>query len=248
MYLDEWFFNETPFSAFEFSMLEGNVAYVALNSFMDPTVVTRFKEKLQTIKGCSGLILDLRKNHGGSDMIGYCIVAHFLHQPTEALIMRSPKHIASYKAHGLSLKDTPADKIPGLGEKDRERLLCYRKQWLHEESWGNIEPSQEILSLPTAMLTDSETLSAAEDFIMAFQSGKGEAIRVGRSTGGSTGQLLVQELPGGGILGVCTIRVPWPELVGRKGIEPHIHVELTIEDIIRNEDRVLKTAVSSLLR
>jgi C-terminal processing protease CtpA/Prc len=146
------------------------------------------------------------------------------------------------------LKDTSADKVPGLGEKDRERFLCYGKQWLHEESLGNVEPSEEILSLPTAILTDSKTLSAAEDFIMAFESGKGEAIRVGRSTGGSTGQPLVQELPGGGILGVCTIRVPWPELVGRKGIEPHIYVEPTIEDVIQNEDRALKTAVSSLLR
>jgi C-terminal processing protease CtpA/Prc len=118
---------------------------------------------------------------------------------------------------------------------------------LHEESWGYIEPSEEILSLPTAILTDSETLSAAEDFIMAFESGKGEAIRVGRSTGGSTGQPIVQELPGGGVLGVCTIRVSWPELVGRKGIEPHIHIEPTVEDIIRNEDRTLKMALSSLL-
>jgi C-terminal processing protease CtpA/Prc len=146
------------------------------------------------------------------------------------------------------LKDIPADTVSDLHEKHRESLLSYRKQRWHEESWGRIEPSEEILSLPTAILTDSETLSAAEDFIMAFQSGKGEAIRVGRGTGGSTGQFLVQELPGGGILGVCTIRNPWPEEVWRKGIEPHIHVEPTIEDIIRNEDRTLKAAVSSVLR
>jgi C-terminal processing protease CtpA/Prc len=144
------------------------------------------------------------------------------------------------------LKDTPADKIPGLGEVDRERLLCYRKQWLHEESWGYIEPSEETLSLPTAILTDSETLSAAEDFIMAFESGKGGAIRVGRSTGGSTGQPIVQKLPGGGILWVCTIRMPWPALVGRKGIEPNIQIEPTVEDVIRNEDRMLKMAQSSI--
>jgi carboxyl-terminal processing protease len=248
MYFDEWFFHEAPVSAFEFRMLEDNVAYVALNTFMEPTVMTRFAEKLPTIRSCSGLVLDLRKNHGGSDTVAYSIVAHFLHQPTEPLLVRSPKHIASYKAGGLSLKDTPADKVPGLGERDRERLLCYGRQWLHEESWGNIEPSQEILSLPTAILTDSETGSAAEDFLVAFQSGKGEAIRIGRSTAGSTGQPLIQELPGGGMLGVCTIRMPWPEEVWLKGIEPHIHVEPTIEDIIRNEDRTLNTALLSLSR
>ena len=248
MYWDEWFYNEASFSAFEFRVLEGNVAYVALNSFLDPTVATRFAEKLPTIRGCSGLILDLRKNHGGMDSIAYSIVAHFLRQPTETLLVRSPKHIASYRALGLSLKDTPVDKVPDLSDEDRERLLCYRRQWLHEESWGSIQPSEETLSLPTAILTDSETWSAAEDFIMAFQSGKGEATRIGKSTGGSTGQPLVQELPGGGTLSVCTIRMPWPEEVWRKGIEPHVHVKPTIEDIIRNEDRTLKTAVLSLLR
>ena len=81
---------------------------------------------------------------------------------------------------------------------------------------------------------------------MAFQSGKGEATRIGRSTAGSSGQPLIQELPGGGKLAVCTIRMPWPEEVWRKGIEPHIYVEPTIEDVIRNEDRTLKTAVRYL--
>ena len=246
MYFDEWFFNEAPYSAFEFRILEGNVAYVALNSFMDPTVVTLFTEKLPTIRHCSGLILDLRKNHGGNDDIGYSIVAHFLHQPTETILVRSPKHIAYYKASGLSLKDTPADKIPGLDERARAQLLCYREQWFHEEQWGSIQPSQEILSLPTVILTASETGSAAEDFLMAFRSGKGEATTIGGSTAGSSGQPLIQDLPGGGKLGVCTIRMPWPEEVWRKGIEPHISVEPTIEDVIRNEDRTLETAVRYL--
>ena len=81
---------------------------------------------------------------------------------------------------------------------------------------------------------------------MAFQSGKGEATRIGRSTAGSSGQPLIQELPSGGKLAVCTIRMPWPEEVWRKGIEPHISVEPTIEDVIRNEDRTLETAVRYL--
>jgi carboxyl-terminal processing protease len=246
VYFDEWFFNEAPFSSFEFRTLEGNVAYVALNTFMDPTVAASFTEKLSTIRQCSGLILDLRKNHGGSDGIGYSIVAHFLRQPTETILARSPKHIASYRVSGLALKDTPADKIPDLPEGTREQILCYRNQWYHEEQWGSIQPSQEILSLPTVLLTDSETGSAAEDFIMAFESGKGEATRIGRGTAGSTGQPLIQELPGGGGFAVCTIRMPWPEAVWQKGIEPHIHVEPTIEDVIRNRDRTLETAVGYL--
>ncbi|MBN1874819.1 MAG: hypothetical protein JXA33_11365 [Anaerolineae bacterium] len=224
MYFDEWFFNEAPFTAFEFSILEGNVAYIALNSFMDPTIVTSFTEKLPTIRECSGLILDLRKNHGGNDAIGYSIASHFLRQPTEILLVRSPKHIASHKASDAS-----------------------QTRRMHEESWGNIQPSQEILPLPTVMLTDSETGSAAEDFIMALQSGKGEVTRIGRGTAGSTGQPLIQALPGGGKLAICTIQMPWPEEVWDKGIEPHIYVEPAIEDVLQNEDRILKMAMRFLL-
>ena len=80
------------------------------------------------------------------------------------------------------------------------------------------------------MLTDSETGSAAEDFIMAFQSGKGEATRMGRSTAGSSGQPLIQELPGGGKLAVCTIRMPWPEEVWRKGISHKLSTFPTCQD------------------
>ncbi len=40
--------------------------------------------------------------------------------------------------------------------------------------------------------------------------------------------------------------MPWPEEVAKKGIEPHIPVEQTIEDVIRDEDRVLNAAMSYL--
>jgi hypothetical protein len=81
---------------------------------------------------------------------------------------------------------------------------------------------------------------------MAFESGKSGATRIGRATAGSTGQPLMQDLPGGGFFGVCTIRMPWPEAVWQKGIEPHIYVEPTIEDVIVNKDRILETALSFL--
>lgn len=245
-HFDDWFYNEATIPAFEFRMLEGVVGYVALNSFMDPTVATSFEETLPTLRGCSSLILDLRKNHGGNDDFGYSIVSHFLRQATETCLVRTQENVALYRARGVNLKDTPADRIPDLPEASRKHLLCYQKQWYHEESWGQIQPAQEVLSLPTVILTGSETGSASEDFIMAFYSGKGEAIRIGMSTAGSTGQPLIEGLPGGGMLAICTVRMPWPEEVWRKGIEPHIWVEPTVEDVIRDEDRTLNVALSYL--
>ena len=37
---------------------------------------------------------------------------------------------------------------------------------------------------------------------MAFRSGKGQATLIGRGTAGSTGQPLIQDLPGGGQFGI----------------------------------------------
>ena len=170
----DYFFKGIPFPAFEFKMLDRGVGYVALNSFMDPAVATAFNEALPALQSCSGLILDLRKNMGGQDGCAYSIVSHFLRQPTKTCVVRAKKHIAVNKAHGFNLRDTPPDMLADLSEWERENLLCYRNLWFHEESWGEVQPAQVILSLPTAILTSSETNSAADDFLMAFQSGKGK--------------------------------------------------------------------------
>jgi len=246
--LADYYFKGVPFPAFEFKMLEKGVGYVALNTFMDSAVVTSFEEVLHTLKGCSGLILDLRKNMGGKDSCAYSIVSHFLRQPTKTRIIKSRKNIAVYKAHGVNLKNTSLDSLVDLSEPERANFLCYRNQWFHDESWGEVQPAEEILSLPTAILTGSETNSAAEDFILAFQSGKGEGIRIGGNTSGSSGQPLEVDLPGGGLGYIGTVHMSEYDEIWKKGIEPDIWVEPTIEDVIKDEDRALNTALRYLWR
>jgi hypothetical protein len=148
-------FGEASFDGFRFRILEGNVAHVTLNSFLDATVADSFEEKLSAIRECSGLVLDLRKNHGGSDTTGYRIVSHFLRHPTETIMVQSPRHVGLYRASGQNVQGTPDDQVSGLHERVREQLLCYRRQWMHEESWGVVEPIGEVLSLPTVLLTST---------------------------------------------------------------------------------------------
>jgi hypothetical protein len=40
--------------------------------------------------------------------------------------------------------------------------------------------------------------------------------------------------------------MPWPEEIWRKGIEPDVWAEPAVEDVIRDEDRILKTALSQI--
>jgi carboxyl-terminal processing protease len=239
-YFDENMFNEALLSTaiYEFKMLEGNLAYMALNVFMGP-VADVFEEKLPILRSCAGIIIDLRKNHGGNDENAYLIASYFLRQPGERLPVYSRKIIANYRAYGALMKDTPPEQMAELEEWQRESLLCYREQWFEAQDGEQVLPASAPLDCPAVILTSSETGSAAEDFLMALETGHSPVIRIGQATAGSSGQPLRRELPGGGIMGICTLRMPWPEKVAEKGIEPHIRVEPTVEDIFRDEDRVL---------
>ncbi len=248
MYFDEWFYGREPFTPFEFRMLAGDVAYVALHSFMYPGVVGSFEARLPALRRCAGVILDLRSNHGGNDSVGYGVAAHFLRRPTAPIEVRTQQHNAGYRAAGVSLSALPGQEVARLDEGARTRLRCYRHQWFHEESWGRVEPAEERLDLPVAVLTSSETGSAAEDFLMALESGGAAALRVGGATGGSTGQPLIEGLPGGGSVAVCTVQMNWPAEVWRDGIVPHVSVEPAVEDVMRDEDRALVAARRQLLR
>ena len=71
---------------------------------------------------------------------------------------------------------------------------------------------------------------------------------IGEPTAGTTGQPLSFSLPGGGSGRVCTMRCTYPdgrEFVG-SGINPHIPVKPTAEDIKSNHDVVLETAIKCL--
>jgi hypothetical protein len=59
------------------------------------------------------------------------------------------------------------------------------------------------------VLTSARTYSAAEDFVVAFDAMQRGRI-VGEATGGSTGQPLLFDLPGGGKARICTKRDSYP--------------------------------------
>ena len=92
------------------------------------------------------------------------------------------------------------------------------------------------------------TASAAEDFLVAFQtSNRGKVI--GQKTCGSTGQPLTLELPGGGGARICTKRDTYPdgrEFVGI-GVIPDIEIAPTCEDIAEDRDVVLEKALEVLV-
>jgi C-terminal processing protease CtpA/Prc len=113
---------------------------------------------------------------------------------------------------------------------------------------GDLTPAKGArYSGPVAVLIGAGSFSAAEDFLVAWKnSGRGKTI--GEPSGGSTGQPLFFQLPGGGSARVCTKRDTFPngeEWVG-KGIQPDILVRPTVAELRAGRDAALERAVEAL--
>ena len=102
---------------------------------------------------------------------------------------------------------------------------------------------------PVLVLTSARTYSAAEDFVVAFDAMQRGRI-VGEATGGSTGQPLLFDLPGGGKARICTKRDSYPdgrEFVG-VGVQPQVAVHPRAADLQAGRDTVLHAALGLVNR
>jgi C-terminal processing protease CtpA/Prc len=110
----------------------------------------------------------------------------------------------------------------------------------------NPDPAH-LFSGPVIVLIGAETGSAAEDFAVAF-----DAIRrgtlLGEPTGGSTGQPLVFQLPGGGSARICTKDDTYPDgrAIEGVGVLPQVKVSPTVSDIRQGKDAALDRALEIL--
>lgn len=206
-----------PTQRFEFRMLEGDVAYVALNSFNSPEIVAEFDAVFPQILKADALVIDLRQNNGGDSANGWTILARLTDKPFLTSEWRTREH--------------------------RPALRAWKKPetWFHSEAKPYPPRGGAHFSKPVVLLTSARTYSAAEDFAVAFDAAQRGKI-VGEPTGGSTGQPLFFALPGGGSARVCTKHDRYPggkEFVG-VGVQPHVVVHPTLADFRADRDAVLE--------
>ncbi len=208
---------------FAWRILEGNVAYVALNSFENREVVDQWRNSFPEISKASAIILDLRINGGGDTGIGFQILSDLAAAPFLGSRQRERKYDPTERARGTWMEfiDIPPDPI-------QPRPGSYT-------------------SKPVVVLASAATFSAAEDFLVAWKnSGRGKII--GEPSGGGTGQPLSFTLPGGGTARVCTKKDTLPdgmEWVG-KGIDPDLLVYPVLADVRAGRDSALDRALAFL--
>jgi C-terminal processing protease CtpA/Prc len=214
-----------PAPEFEFKMLPGEVAYVALNEFENNKDAEEWDRHWPEIVKAKAVILDMRRNGGGDDGVGAHILATLIDRPVPWPKQESPEWIATYRAWGQA---QPTMRYPG----------------------GSLNPdATHRFAGKVVMLTSANTFSAAEDTAVLFATSR-RGVIVGEATGGSTGQPLSFNLPGGGTARVCSKHDSFPdgrEFVG-VGVTPDVAAHVTRDDLVRGTDSVLAAGLKEALR
>jgi len=209
-----------PLPVTRFRLLAGNVGHLELNTFNDERVRPEYDALWKDVAATDGLVLDLRENDGGNGSHGFYVLSTLAREPFRTARWRTRRYLPSHRAWNRT------------------------EQW--DENEGGtvaIDPARRY-DKPVVLLIGERTYSAAEDFSVAFDAAKRGTI-LGVPSGGSTGQPLMIDLPGGGSAGICTKRDTYPdgrEFVGA-GVQPHVVVRTTVEDVRAGRDPVLERAL-----
>lgn len=208
---------------FEYKVLPGNVAYIALNAFDDYTAADQFAANFDEIAKSGALIIDLRNNGGGNSGVGYRVLSYLTDKPFATSGWYTRQYRPTFRP-------------------------WERAQETYGEAAGLAAPNgKKLYAKPVIVLTGAKTYSAAEDFMVAYVTMK-RGLTIGEPTGGSTGQPMFIGLPGGGQARICTKRDRFPDgsdFVG-KGIQPDRLVRPTIADFRAGRDTVLEAARGAL--
>ncbi len=209
---------------FGFRMLAGDVAYISLDHFESDEGVKAFTKALPQIMRAKGLIIDVRRNGGGSGVHGERILEHLTRQaiPRAMSFMRGTSIVAGAQSRLVTWE--PVARSAPAHSRDGD-----------------------VYEGPVAVLTSAATFSAAEDFVLAFNA-LGRGATIGATTGGSTGQPMSIRLPGGGWGRICIKRDLLPDggtFVGR-GLKPDIEAGPTVQSIRKGVDPVLERALAHL--
>ena len=198
----------------------GNIGYLTINDFEHREIIKEFDSLYTQIAKTKGLIIDIRYNGGGDDGIGFELISRL-----------TDKRFKTAASKTLKFDSKP----------------------YNEPSWENNGPGEwnpngkVFYNKPVIVLIGPRTFSAAEDFTVAFDFMKRGRL-IGLPTGGSTGQPVPFDLPGGGSARVCGKHDTYPdgkEFVG-VGVAPDVLVKRTIKDLLNGTDAAKNKALELL--
>lgn len=222
-----------------------NISIIEISSFANYRTAINFYKYTDKMRTCRGIIIDIRDNRGGNSIISTAIAKAFLKKDLTIGKARNFTHIGVYKAWGSEMDLSKIDKSNPLEQKIYD--ICMHN-YFEEEMIDLGNPNFiNILQQPIVILTNRNTCSSAENFLMMFDIAC-RAIFVGETTSGTSGTPLVVSLPGGGRAEICTCEYTYPDSTEftNVGIKPNVIASLSIEDICMFHDSVLECGLGYL--
>lgn len=228
-----------PRSIVELSWIQNNIALVSFNKFQpEEMAIKEFDKVAEELGGAKGIIIDLRKNGGGSGEVALHLQKY----------LTMENHFLNFAAE-TRIND-------GYGKAQGNWREEYKNYFLNKayrfEKPETIAVSDTItrIKCPTVILIGRYTFSAAEDFLVNIYEVPNRPKLIGEETGGSTGSpLVIQGLPGGGYARIYALRICYPISEKRfvnSGIKPDIEVKQTISDYLQKKDVVLERATKEI--
>ena len=220
--------------------LKGGIAYLKLDSFLDfygDTINETFLSNVEKLRQCKGLIIDVRKNRGGSDSCWNLIAKYLLIDKSFSVPVKtySRKYIPAYIQLGMY--------IPALNDFTKGTAM-------EEIQYGYFEneiPDSQKLLQPLVILSGKHTGSAAEDFVATMRFLRKTPV-VGMASSGCMNVPSFYPINNEFGFTICTQKYILPD--GTQpidtGIVPDIFVEEEFEKYRAGEDAALERALDEL--
>ena len=235
-------------------LTENGIAMITITTFMDDSVPGKIYGKFDELCKAKGYIIDVRGNEGGNSNNADAVAALFISGQFESCLAETQIYEPTYKAWGLFREDfktvSPADAEEmhwderSLKSYRMCRHICFQRE---SDNVQNNAPGK--LEGPVAVLMNSDTGSAAEDFVDVMKMHT-NAVFVGSNTAGTSGQPYIVPLESGGSYRICTRRclAQNGEDIYNKGFSPDVRVAVTLSDFRKGCDRAMETAVDFIMK
>lgn len=223
-------------SIVELTWLENDIALISFNRFQpEEMAIKEFDKIAKKLDKAKGVIIDLRKNGGGSTEVALHLQKYLTRE----------NHFMNF-ASETRINDGYG-KAQGNYREEYKNYFLNRAYRFDPPEKINVSDTIKRIKCSTIILIGRYTFSAAEDFLVNIYEVPNRPKLIGEETGGSTGvPLLIPGLPAEGYARICALRICFP-ISGKpfvnSGIKPDIEVKQTIEDYLNDKDVVLDRAI-----
>jgi C-terminal processing protease CtpA/Prc len=206
-------------------VINGNIGYVKLDTFSGDDVVGDLKRALRTVASSSGVILDLRNNHGG-----------YVSAAQEVFSMLTDE--GTFMTY-----DGYAD-----GSKDDKAFVLKRNGWnVTENGKVTVEhrPPNMLGAKPLVVLVNEDTRSAAEMLSGALRE-NGRAVILGKQTYGKGVLQDTFDLGEHLVMKVVTAKYYLPDgtNIHEKGIAPDVELDGRGDEQVQRAAQMLSSAIA----